>query len=564
MFANICFGQADHTSETTVSQNRGKAGETRQYDNSLTQKTQTSYLAPCSDIEISKTQPPFQNDWDDMDILVDGGAVATAGFRQAIIKFGPDFSMYAVINKKTISGQFNGKIVIYRSDNGGLNWTLISTIQSTSNFFGQFSYLVENNTPGVEDSTRLILFYTISPNQNLNSSVLNFYSVKRNGTAPISGNIGIATSGYKLFNPSAFSNGTYGGNGYGVIVGEYNNSTDATRSLRYFRTTNFGVSFQSAVLIDPGYSTFNDYFPSAGFKKGSTDSVYIAVERRDAADTLVRVIVTPWEPTASATTNFLTNGPDNYEKPSLTILQTDPANQVLITCIKNLGIPVYDYTTDGGSSWIIDAALGDATQKDIKFRAVNSDPDTTDGGYFIAAYQDAFFSLSDSVTVRRGRLGDMGPFEFKVNDLSTTGFIGPSVAIYKYTPMGGSLQKRSAVMYVGANTVNTYYDQENLPTGIINNNGIASEFRLSQNYPNPFNPSTKIDFEIPNFSTVKLAVYDVLGREVSTLINEDLGAGAYTVDFRAENLASGIYFYSIKVENQNGQFRDIKKMTLIK
>ena len=158
----------------------------------------------------------------------------------------------------------------------------------------------------------------------------------------------------------------------------------------------------------------------------------------------------------------------------------------------------------------------------------------------------------------------MGPFEFKVNDLSTTGFIGPSVAIYKYTPMGGSLQKRSAVMYVGANTVNTYYDQENLPTGIINNNGIASEFRLSQNYPNPFNPSTKIDFEIPNFSTVKLAVYDVLGREVSTLINEDLGAGAYTVDFRAENLASGIYFYSIKVENQNGQFRDIKKMTLIK
>ena len=564
MFANICFGQADRTPDTRLSKNTGEVGEVSHYDNSSTQKPETVKLTPCTDISVTKSHPPFQTDWDENDILVDGGAVATAGFRQAVIKFGPDFSMYAVINKKTISGQFNGKIVIYRSDNGGLNWTLISTLQSTSSYIGQFSYLLENNTPGVEDSTRVILFYTLSPNQNLNSSVLNYYSVRRNGSSVIQGTVGIATSGFKLFNPSAFSNGAYGGNGYGVIIGEYNNATDSSKSFRYYRTTNFGVSFQTVSLIDPGYPAFNDYFPSAGFKKGSTDSVYIAVERRNSTDTLVRVIVTPWEPTASATTNFLTSGPDNYEKPSLSILQTDPANQIMVACIKNIGTPVYHYSLDGGSSWMLDMGLGTETQKDIKYVAVNSDPDTTDGGYFIAAYQDAFFSLADSVTVRRGTLGDMGPYEFKVNNLSTTGFIGPSVAIYKYTPMGGSLQKRSAVMYVGANTVNTYYDQENLPTGIINNNGIASEFRLSQNYPNPFNPSTKIDFEIPNFSTVKLAVYDVLGREVSTLINEDLGAGAYTVDFRAENLASGIYFYSIKVENQNGQFRDIKKMTLIK
>lgn len=566
IFSINVYAQSDFTSYTRVSPNIGNENEVRQYDNSSTQKPETIYLEPSNDIEVNKNnRAPFLSDWVNPDIRVDSGLVATAGFRQAVLKFGSDNSLYAVINKKTISGQFNGKINIFRSDNGGLNWTMVSSFQSFSGYFGQFSYIIENNTPSVEDSTRIIVFYTLSANQNLNSSLLNVYSVRRNGTAPIQGTLLLATSGFKLFNPSAVSNSIFGGqDGYGVVIGEYNNTTDKTRSLRYLRTTNFGSSFESISLIDPGYSSFDDYFPVASFKKGSTDSVYIAVERRSATDTLIRLISTPWEPTASANTTFLTNGPDNYERPSMTILQTDPTEQIMITSIKNLGIPVYHFSTDGGSSWTIDAALGEPTQKDIKYIACSSDPDITGGGYFIAGYQDAFFSTSDSVTVRRGILGDMGNFDLKRNDFVPTGFISPSVAIYKYTPAGGSMQKRSAVLYVGTGTANAYYDQENLPTGIINNNGIATEFRLSQNYPNPFNPTTKIDFEIPSFSTVKLTVYDMLGKEVATLVNKDLNAGLYTTDFKAGNLASGMYFYRINVQNKSGQFQEVRKMMLIK
>lgn len=98
-------------------------------------------------------------------------------------------------------------------------------------------------------------------------------------------------------------------------------------------------------------------------------------------------------------------------------------------------------------------------------------------------------------------------------------------------------------------------------SGISNNqNTMPENYVLMQNYPNPFNPSTKINFAIPKAGNVKLMVFDVLGREISVLVNEYRQAGNHTVVFDAENLASGIYFYSI----ETGDFTDTKKMILIK
>ncbi len=95
---------------------------------------------------------------------------------------------------------------------------------------------------------------------------------------------------------------------------------------------------------------------------------------------------------------------------------------------------------------------------------------------------------------------------------------------------------------------------------------LVSGFILEQNYPNPFNPSTKIKFTIPvtlsevEGSLVTLKVYDVLGNEVTTLVNEELSAGEYELDFNATNLTSGIYFYRLKSED----FIQTKKMILLK
>ena len=98
-------------------------------------------------------------------------------------------------------------------------------------------------------------------------------------------------------------------------------------------------------------------------------------------------------------------------------------------------------------------------------------------------------------------------------------------------------------------------------TDLINlGNSIPTEFELLQNYPNPFNPSTKISWQSPVGSHQTLKIYDVLGTEVATLVDEYKEAGTYEVEFNAEGITSGIYFYKL----QAGSFTSVKKMILIK
>jgi len=89
---------------------------------------------------------------------------------------------------------------------------------------------------------------------------------------------------------------------------------------------------------------------------------------------------------------------------------------------------------------------------------------------------------------------------------------------------------------------------------------IPNYYFLGQNYPNPFNPATVIKFGVPVSGEVKLVVYDILGREVSTLMNEHKHPGTYEVNFDASHLSSGVYFYSIQTDN----FRETKRMLLVK
>jgi hypothetical protein len=97
---------------------------------------------------------------------------------------------------------------------------------------------------------------------------------------------------------------------------------------------------------------------------------------------------------------------------------------------------------------------------------------------------------------------------------------------------------------------------------------VPAEFSLTQNYPNPFNPSTKIKYSIPSITLrqaqsdihVSLKVFDVLGNEIETLVNEEKPVGTYEVTWYAQNLPSGVYFYQLRA----GDFIQTKKMILLK
>jgi len=108
-------------------------------------------------------------------------------------------------------------------------------------------------------------------------------------------------------------------------------------------------------------------------------------------------------------------------------------------------------------------------------------------------------------------------------------------------------------------TVRIYKEQS--PTLVKENqNSSPANFQLYQNYPNPFNPTTTIQYEIPKSELVTINVYDVLGKHVTTLVDTKMQPGKYKVDFNAEKLPSGIYFYQIKA----GKFSAAKKMLLLK
>ncbi|MBK7499067.1 MAG: N-acetylmuramoyl-L-alanine amidase [Ignavibacteriales bacterium] len=116
------------------------------------------------------------------------------------------------------------------------------------------------------------------------------------------------------------------------------------------------------------------------------------------------------------------------------------------------------------------------------------------------------------------------------------------------------------------NTGTIYFDDVRTasfsPTDVEEETGTIAptEFSLKQNYPNPFNPSTQIKFSLPQTSDVKVLITDLLGREVATLVNDNLAAGNYSVNFNASNLSSGIYFYTLIADN----FKQSKKMILMK
>lgn len=166
------------------------------------------------------------------------------------------------------------------------------------------------------------------------------------------------------------------------------------------------------------------------------------------------------------------------------------------------------------------------------------------------------------------------------NGSTTTFFVATSTGLYSTTNLNGTstvwtqegatsignvvcdmvvARQSDGKVVVGTHGTGVY--STTVSTGIESEtSSIPTSYALNQNYPNPFNPSTKIKFSLPSSENVKLTIYDITGRKVRELVNQDLSAGVHTVDFNASNLASGTYIYRI----QAGSYVQSKKMILMK
>jgi photosystem II stability/assembly factor-like uncharacterized protein len=185
-------------------------------------------------------------------------------------------------------------------------------------------------------------------------------------------------------------------------------------------------------------------------------------------------------------------------------------------------------TTDSGNSWVNQMFSGNSLYT-IYFNNVNTGYTAGEGGVILKTTNGGINWISQTSSTSSYLT------EIFFYDLSTGYCVGGYGTILKTT--NGGL------------------------TGLESlSNEVPKEYKLHQNYPNPFNPATKIKFQLKDAGAVNLTIYDMLGRELELLVNEELKPGTYEVNWKAANLPSGVYFYRLQTEKYN----ETLKMILIK
>lgn len=416
---------------------------------------------------------------------------------------------------------------IIKSDNFGDSWEILTNIPSTAlydiqafengvvyatGFDGLFLKSVDNGinwtpsyvsaglaTPNVQD------FYFIDENTGFAAHSYGMVSKTTNGgeswSAIISDTINASTSQYGVY----FVN-----ENFGFSVGKMSNSLDMIN-----KTTDGGTTWELTLnLVGNTFRHVGFYDENKGVVVGEDlTSVYTT----DGGEN--------W--TNSTFNSFNPNNP----APDLRKVEFISENRVIA-----VGSESVFESNDGGATWDFVSVEGlDVVLTGLTF--TNESTGWTTGTKSGAERKVQMFKTEDG-----GRTW---------SDVTDTQVIDQDVIVYGISAYNNDLWVcgYSSTIYTNA-----------IITSLENEYEGVSNFNLSQNYPNPFNPSTVIEFSLDKSSMVSLKVYDVIGREVATLVNGELNNGVYKYTFNALGLSSGIYFYTIKTNSDI----ETRKMILMK
>ena len=228
---------------------------------------------------------------------------------------------------------------------------------------------------------------------------------------------------------------------------------------------------------------------------------------------------------------------------------------------------ILHHSIDGGQTWSVGTRVNQDPLNNGKIQYFPSLEIDDEGGLNILFYDDRN-TTSDSTDVFLARSTDggntWGEFSIKNSRFKPKPILGGASAYQgdhiALLSVGDKLYAFWMADYSGIYQVWLSTIDRNILSAEDNSNPQVKEFALFQNYPNPFNPSTKINFSIEKESFVQLKVYDILGNEVTTLVNEEKHAGTYEIEFTAGELPSGIYFYRLMAD----KFSETKKLILLK
>jgi hypothetical protein len=303
------------------------------------------------------------------------------------------------------------------------------------------------------------------------------------------------------------------------IVCKSNPSVMYAAGLNLYRSTIGGGSWQNMGSL--GYKGL-----SIDASSTSTDTVYVGTAAQIGGGPTAKI----FRLAGAMLTDITGTVPNRY----ITDIHVDPNNsRIVYATLGGFGTGHVFKTPDAGATWVnISGNL-----PDVPHQSVCIDPQFPQNVY-----------VGNDLGVYVSTTGGLSWFEFRIGMPYALVFdlkIAPNRKLRAATHGNGVYQRDLVPNPVGISTIGSE---------------IPKEFKLSQNYPNPFNPSTKIKFAIAKGSNVKITVYDITGRFVETLVNENLKPANYEISFDAKDISSGIYFYKLETDN----FVDTKKMVFVK
>lgn len=334
-------------------------------------------------------------------------------------------------------------------------------------------------------------------------------------------------------------------NGSGLVTGIYDpvlglDTNTGGRVIQRTSTDN-GVTWGSPTTVFAPTITATDTIDQAGgsdfiYKKGTNRWFYSMVTAKGGTFASATLILIRSDGTQHTLTDAATVG-------------ATATYQTAMSFVFSIDQPALGFSRDGSLLYCTYAVVKPDTSRGFNQRDLYFQYSSNEGNTWCAPIRLTSTTSVDecyaSVSSFNKGISGSEPMELNFTYMKDPG-VGP-------TTFGGSAPlSRNQLIYRKI----TFSG----PIGIHDPSVTLDQFSLSQNYPNPFNPSTKISYVIPQQGLVTLKIFDILGREVKTLVNEVQSAGQKEIEFNAENLTTGIYFYTITA----GDFKDTKKMILVK
>lgn len=419
------------------------------------------------------------------------------------------------------------RILYKRSDDEGVNWGNSMVIVSSNNVIQNPSIAVSND-----------IIHVIWEDSRHNNNEIYYIRSTNNGTTweneiRLTNDINITRT------PSLVANGSY----VNIVFSDHRNNQ---KQIYYKRSTNDGITWEAEFPISD-----NPAFPSLEFPCITTSGSFIHVAWVDSRNDQREIFY-----------NRSSNNGSTWEK---NIRLSDSAIHCMYPNIAASGSNVHlvweDYwpgfreiyykrSLDNGTTW-------NENRQIINVSAQASSAVLSASSSFIHI---AFYDRRETMYYQSYYKRSIDNGTNWENDIMLSNGINLSypstLALYglRLYYIFGSQRQTQSYIYLRIN-----------PTGnTVNINNISSklpeQFSLYQNYPNPFNPATKIKFAIAQPGFVQLKVFDMLGKEIAALANENLNAGMYEVNWNAVNFPSGVYYYKLI----SGNFTEVKKMILIK